>query len=107
MGLGLVGGGGADDSHAEREDVVPCGEEEVCSGRHVRASDGDGGHFRGLAVGRAGRISGLLVDVGHPPIPRRIEVPIETVAALGSTIRVNLTRAQLRDLARRPSTAGR
>lgn len=101
MGLGMAedpGEGLANDTVLVTRDMVPFGEEEVSSGQHVRAADGDGGHLRGLIVNGKGRITGLLVDLGHLP-PRRIAVPIAAVTVLGATVEVSLTRDQLRAMA--------
>jgi hypothetical protein len=101
IGLGITEGpgeGSAHDTVLVTRDVVPFGEEEICSGRHIRAVDGDGGHLRGLIVSGMGRITGLLVDLGHLPA-WRIAVPVAVVTALGATVEVSLTRDQLRAMA--------
>jgi hypothetical protein len=103
MGLGLAADDTSDTHHGglETSGSVPCGEDEICSGRHVLAADG--GHFRGLAVGMAGRISGLLLDQSRPTLRRRVNAPVEAVTAFGGVIRTDLTRDQIKAL----PTAGR
>jgi hypothetical protein len=109
MGPGIaeaVGDGPADGTVLVTRDVVPPGEEELCSGQHVEAADGEGGHLRGLIVDEDHQITGVIVELGHLPV-RRAAVPAAVVTALGGTVEVSLTRDQLRALAEARGHAAR
>jgi hypothetical protein len=97
MGLGLAAAG--DDDALQTRDTVPLGEDELRAGQGVEAADGRGGHFRGLTVGVAGRITGLVMDRDRSLVRRRVVVPVDAVVSLGRVIRIELTRAQLKALA--------
>jgi hypothetical protein len=87
-------------------DVVPAGEEELCSGQRVLATDGDVGHLRGLVVGERSLVVGVLVGLGHLPT-RRAAVPMAVVTAFGETIEIGLSRDQLRAVAEAQDRAAR
>ena len=102
MGLGLAVAGKHDTLHTR--DAVPEGENELSAGQRVDAADGPGGHFRGLTVGTAGQITGLVMDRDRTLVRRRVVVPIEEVVSLYPVIRITPTRAQLKALAQMSGT---
>jgi len=75
-------------------------EDEVFSGDHVHATDGDIGHVLGFVVEAAsGRVTSILLREGHLWGRRTVLVPRSAVAEVGADgFRLNITREQVRHL---------
>jgi hypothetical protein len=75
-------------------------EDEVFSGDHVHATDGDIGHVLGFVVEAAsGRVTSILLREGHLWGRRTVLVPRSAVAEVGADgFRLNISREQVRHL---------
>lgn len=105
---GLMGGPGLppDDPGEGQEstvDIVPDrlpGEDEVASGQHAHAKDGDIGHVEGIVVDSpTGRVSFVLVRTGHLWNRKAVLVPRSAVSAVGADgFHLDITTQQVHDL---------
>ncbi len=112
---GVMGGPGlpADPVPAAQDvtvDTVPDqlpGEEEVFSGDHVHATDGDIGHVKGIAVDSGtGRVTFVLLREGHLLGRRTVLIPRSAVAEVGADgFHLNITTQQVKHLPRADSSA--
>jgi sporulation protein YlmC with PRC-barrel domain len=83
----------------ETIDVIPPGEVEERRGDHVRATDGDIGHVRGLRIDPGSRqVTHVLVREGLVWDRKDVAVPIDKVAGFDDGIRLSITKQQVRDL---------
>jgi hypothetical protein len=82
------------------EDVVPVGEEEVCPGDPVHATDGEIGAVQGFLVNPGdNQVTHLLLKEGHLWGRKKVAIPISAVTGVEEgIINVNLTKKQVEDL---------
>jgi hypothetical protein len=80
-------------------DELP-GEDEVFSGDHVHATDGDIGHVLGFVVeAGSGRVTSILLRERHLLSHRTVLIPRSAVAEVGADgFRLSITREQVRHL---------
>lgn len=108
---GVMGGPGLplDDPGATVEaitvDTVPDrlpGEDEVASGEHVHATDGDIGHVQGIVVDPGtGRVAFVHLRMGHLWKRKAVLIPRSAVADVGvDGFHLNITTAQVHALPR-------
>ena len=81
------------------QDQLP-GADEVSSGEHVHAEDGDIGHIQGIVVdSRTGRVTAVLLRERHLLSRRTVLIPRSAVAAVGADgFHLNITKRQVQDL---------
>lgn len=80
-------------------DQVPPGEVQISGGEHVQAVDGAIGRVHGVAADRVDHhVTHVLLDKGHLWGQRTVAIPIEAIADVDEGVRVNLTKAEVRDL---------
>jgi sporulation protein YlmC with PRC-barrel domain len=80
-------------------DRVPVGEVEVRRGEHVHATDGAIGRVQGLVVDPGDHhVTHVLLDQGHLWGQKRVAIPILAVTSVEDGVRLNLTKAEVRDL---------
>jgi sporulation protein YlmC with PRC-barrel domain len=80
-------------------DRVPVGEVEVRRGEHVHATDGAIGRVQGLVVDPGDHhVTHVLLDQGHLWGQKRVAIPILAVTSVEDGVRLNLTKAAVRDL---------
>jgi hypothetical protein len=98
--LGAPGGVGALD--AEKPAVherVPAGQVQIRRGERVEATDGETGRVGGLLVDERGdQVTHVLLTEGHLWSRHTVAIPIGEVTRVGTTVRVGLTKEQLKDL---------
>lgn len=102
MGLAMAVGTGLGTGTAPQRitaDRIPAGKVEVRRGEHVHATDGPIGKVRGLAVlTRGHQVTHILLDEGHLWGKRRVAIPIGAVADFSDSVRLSLTKHEVRDL---------
>jgi hypothetical protein len=103
IGVGPGGLGNAPLTHAGSgfvtHDRVPPGEVQLRGGEHVQAVDGAIGRVHGLAADRVDHhVTHVLLDKGHLWGHKTVAIPIEAIADVDEGVRVNLTKAEVRDL---------
>lgn len=103
IGVGPGGLGNAPLTHAGSgfvtHDRVPPGEVQIRGGEHVQAVDGAIGRVHGLAADRADHhVTHVLLGEGHLWGHKTVAIPIEAIADVDEGVRVNLTKAEVRDL---------
>ena len=78
---------------------VPVGEVLIRGGEHVQAVDGSIGRVHGVAADRADHhVTHVLLGKGHLWGQKTVAIPIAAVANVEEGVRVNLTKAEVRDL---------
>lgn len=103
---GVPGTSGVPGTVAQRPvtvDTVPDqlpGEDEVSSGEHVHATDGDIGHVLGFVVeAGSGRVTSVLLREGHLLGRRTVLIPRSAVAQVGRDgFHLNITKTQVKHL---------
>ena len=87
-------------------DRVPVGEVAVRRGEHVHATDGHIGRVKGLVIDPADHhVTHFLLDEGHLWGQKTVAIPIGAVTHIEDGVRLNLTKDQVRDCRRSPSTS--
>jgi len=80
-------------------DTVPLGEVAVRRGDRVHAADGAIGHVEGLVIDpRNHHVTHVLLQEGHLWGRKEVAIPISSVTGADDGIRLNLSKAQVRDL---------
>ncbi len=99
-GLGVAGAGLVGVPASVTTDRIPVGELDVRRGEPVHASDGHVGSLQGLVIDpRDHHVTHLLLQEGHLWGKKQVAIPIGAVTHVDvDDIRLNLTRAQIRDL---------
>jgi nucleotide-binding universal stress UspA family protein len=108
LGGGVSGIGLGTRTKAESivSDRVPVGEVEVRRGEHVRATDGSIGRVQGLVVDATDHhVTHVLLDEGHLWGQHSVAIPIDAVTGIEDGVRLNLTKDEVRDLARVEASA--
>jgi sporulation protein YlmC with PRC-barrel domain len=88
-------------SHAEAEvrDWVPFGEVDVRRGEAVHATDGQIGQVDGLVIeANDHHVTHILLEEGHLWGHKRVAIPIGSVKRVGDTIRLSLSKDEVRAL---------
>jgi sporulation protein YlmC with PRC-barrel domain len=81
------------------DDQVPAGEIQICRGQPVHATDGAIGRVQGLAVDPSDHhVTHVLLDDGHLWGKKRVAIPFSAVDCVDDGVRLNLAKAQVRDL---------
>lgn len=81
------------------EETLPPGEVAVFRGDHVRATDGDIGQVKGLAIDPAtNRVTHVLLAEGHLWGRKEVAIPVADVTSVDDGIEVRLTKRQIQDL---------
>lgn len=81
------------------EDTLPPGEVAIFRGDHVRATDGDIGEVKGLAIdATTNRVTHVLLAEGHLWGRKEVAIPIAEVTSVEGGIEVRLTKGQIQDL---------
>jgi sporulation protein YlmC with PRC-barrel domain len=80
-------------------DQLP-GEDEVSSGEHVHAKDGDIGHIQGIVVDSgSGRVTSVLLREGHLLGRRTVFIPRSAVAEVSADgFHLDITKEQVQNL---------
>lgn len=95
--LPLMGGGGA--ATLVTHDRVPLGEVDVRRGEAVHATDGEIGRIEGLVIEPDDHhVTHILLQEGHPWHEKQVAIPIGVVKRVGDTIRLSLSKDEVRDL---------
>ena len=80
-------------------DRIPPGEVEVRRGDPVDATDGRIGHIHGLVVDPVDHhVTHVLLQEGHLWGRKDVAIPIKAVSRVGDTIRLNISKHEVRDL---------
>jgi hypothetical protein len=80
-------------------DTVPLGEVAVRRGDRVHATDGEIGHVEGLVIDpRNHHVTHVLLQEGHLWGRKEVAIPISAVTGADDSIRLNLTKDEVRDL---------
>jgi hypothetical protein len=80
-------------------DTVPLGEVAVRRGDRVHATDGEIGHVEGLVIDpRNHHVTHVLLQEGHLWGRKDVAIPISAVTGADDSIRLNLTKDEVRDL---------
>lgn len=99
MGLGGLGLGATGSPQAVTTENVPPGEVDVRRGDPVSASDGDIGHVQGLVIDTdSHHVTHVLLQEGHLWGRKDVAIPISAVTKVTDSIRLNLTRQQVKEL---------
>jgi nucleotide-binding universal stress UspA family protein len=105
-GVSGIGLGARTRSRSVVRDRVPVGEVEVRRGEHVRATDGPIGRVQGLIIEASGHhVTHVLVDEGHLWGQHSLAIPIGAVSRIEQGVRLNLTKDEVRHLARVDASA--
>jgi hypothetical protein len=101
-GSALGGPGGVGAVDADKPVVherVPAGEVQIRRGERVEAADGETGRVDGLLVDERGeQVTHVLLTEGHLWGRHTVAIPIAQVTRVGTTVRVGLTKDQLKEL---------
>jgi hypothetical protein len=80
-------------------DLVPPGTDEEHRGDHVHATDGALGRIHAVRIDAGSReLTHVVVGVGHLWDQHEVAIPAATIAGFGDGIRLNITKAQVKDL---------
>ena len=80
-------------------DRIPLGEVEVLRGDPVEATDGRIGHIHGLVVDPVDHhVTHVLLQEGHLWGRKDVAIPIRAVSRVGDTIRLSISKQEVRDL---------
>jgi len=81
------------------EETLPPGEVAIFRGDQVRATDGDIGQVKGLAIDAAtNRVTHVLLAEGHLWGRKEVAIPVAEVTSVQDGIEVRLTKRQIQDL---------
>lgn len=96
---GMSGMGMGAGPHVITSDRVPAGEVEVRRGDHVQATDGPIGRVQGLVIDPSDHhVTHVLLDEGHLWGKKRVAIPISAVTRIDDSVRVKLTKEEVKDL---------
>jgi sporulation protein YlmC with PRC-barrel domain len=80
-------------------DRIPDGEVEVRPGEHVHATDGEIGRVHGFVIDPTDdRVTHVLLEEGHLWGHKQVAIPISAVVDVEDGVRINLAKADVRDL---------
>jgi len=83
----------------ETHDWVPFGEVDVRRGEAVHATDGEIGRIEGLVIEPDDHhVTHILLQEGHLWHEKQVAIPIGVVKRVGDTIRLSLSKNEVRDL---------
>ncbi|HUA46497.1 MAG TPA: PRC-barrel domain-containing protein [Solirubrobacteraceae bacterium] len=83
----------------EKRPSVPFGEADVRRGERVHATDGEIGRVEGLVIEVDDHhVTHILLQEGHLWGQKRVAIPIGAATRVGDTIRLTLTKDEVRDL---------